>query len=448
MDLSDIKIATAQAYFRELSEQIFKRLQATEVLLLNYEAEQSDFVRLNHNRIRQAGNVLQQELAINLITGQKQCAASLNLSGSLQADLTQIDTLLLQLREQIPHLPEDPYLHIATEQNNSVHHGENTLPPVQDTLQSIIDNAGKLDLVGIWASGVMMHGFANSHGQFNWHSTYNFNFDWSVYHQNDKAIKQNYAGFEWNNTDFQQKIDQARQTLELLAKPAKTITPGKYRVFLAPDALQELLGILSWGGFGLKSHKTRQTPLLGMVTDNLKLSPKINLTENHAIGLTPVFCTEGFIKPDSVSLIKNGNYDQCLVNARSAKEYNSSVNCNSEYPQSLQLSNGTLQQNKIMSALGTGIYISNLWYCNYSDRNHCRMTGMTRFACLWVENGVPVAPLNVMRFDESIYHILGDKLIDLTEEQEKLFAPDSYHQRSESSAFIPGALVDDFTFTL
>ena len=40
-----------------------------------------------------------------------------------------------------------------------------------------------------------------------------------------------------------------------------------------------------------------------------------------------------------------------------------------------------------MQSLGTGLWVSNLWYLNYSDRRACRMTGMPRFACLWVENG-------------------------------------------------------------
>jgi predicted Zn-dependent protease len=40
-----------------------------------------------------------------------------------------------------------------------------------------------------------------------------------------------------------------------------------------------------------------------------------------------------------------------------------------------------------LKTLGTGVYISDLHYLNYSDRQACRMTGMTRFACLWVEDG-------------------------------------------------------------
>lgn len=40
-----------------------------------------------------------------------------------------------------------------------------------------------------------------------------------------------------------------------------------------------------------------------------------------------------------------------------------------------------------------------LWYLNFSDRPGGRITGMTRFASFWVEDGRIVAPLNVMRFD-------------------------------------------------
>jgi hypothetical protein len=43
---------------------------------------------------------------------------------------------------------------------------------------------------------------------------------------------------------------------------------------------------------------------------------------------------------------------------------------------------------------------------------------------------------------------LGDKLLDLTEVQEKLVDPQSYQRRSERSAYLPGALIEDFRFTL
>ncbi len=35
---------------------------------------------------------------------------------------------------------------------------------------------------------------------------------------------------------------------------------------------------------------------------------------------------------------------------------------------------------------------------------------MTRFASFWVEHGRIVAPLNVMRFDDSLFRVLGPNL--------------------------------------
>jgi len=435
-------------YFHDLSTKLFSQLQADEVLLLNYEEEKSDFSRFNHNRIRQAGFVHQQHLKLDLIHNHRQCSASFNLCGGLESDLSQAQSLLKNLRSQLNNLPEDPFIHYATDINNSSFYGENDLPSTEETIIEIIETAKGLDLVGILASGEISQGFSNSLGQFNWHTDYSFNFDWSIYQNSDKAIKQNYAGKQWNTETFQEKINFAQQTLPLLSLQPKTISPGKYRVYLSPSALYELFELLNWGGFGLKSHRTAQTPLLKMIKDGVNLSDKISLTENHKLGLTPDFTHQGFIKPSEINLISNGRYKDCLNNHRSAMEYGESVNCSIEHPQSLVMNAGILEQSEIMEKLGTGVYISNLWYCNYSDRNNCRITGMTRFACLWVENDKPVAPLGVMRFDESIYHILGGNLIALTKDREEILNSSTYEKRSESSAQLPGALVDNFTFTL
>ncbi len=438
-----------QDYFQELSEKIFALLNSSsEVLLLNFEGEQSDFVRLNRNQIRQAGNVAQHQLSLTLITNQRQAKALFDLSVELETDLALARGILSQLRQQLAFLPEDPYLYYATEIHNTCCMTTNTLPAAEDALQEVISSAHNLDLVGLWASGEVSRGFANSLGQFNWHVNFNFNFDWSIYSREDKAIKQSYAGLHWNADYLQQKIETARQTLPLLETPPRSLSPGRYRVFITPSAMQELTDLLNWGGFGLKSHRTAQTPLLKMIEEGKSLNPHVTIFENHKSGLTPAFTGTGFIKPDQVSLIESGTYQDCLANARSAKEFAVPVNCNIEHPESMEIAGGDLHQDRILSELDTGIYISNLWYTNYSDRNNCRITGMTRFACLWVESGIPVAPLNVMRFDESIYHIFGDKLIALTAEQEHLFNNSSYDKRSQASSRLPGALVDDFRLTL
>ena len=115
----------------------------------------------------------------------------------------------------------------------------------------------------------------------------------------------------------------------MLSRPSKTLTPGSYRAYLAPSAVNEIIGLMSWGGFGLKSHRTKSTPLIRMVEDGRTLAASVSLRERHARGLAPEFTGSGFIKPDQVQLIKDGRYRDCLVSPRSAMEYDSVTNTGS-----------------------------------------------------------------------------------------------------------------------
>jgi predicted Zn-dependent protease len=315
-------------------------------------------------------------------------------------------------------------------------------------VQAAHSSAGDMDLVGIFANGIQYAGFANSMGQRNWHSSANFNFDWSCYLAKDKAVKSNYAGFEWDANKLSAKMDSIRHQLDMLARPAKTLEPGNYRAYLAPSAVNEIIGMMSWGGFGMKSHRTKTTPLLQMVEQDRALDPSISIREYHGRALAPMFTHSGFIKPDHVQLIKEGRYADCLVGSRSAMEYGAETNADYEFPGSLEMAAGTLSSDSILKQLDTGLFINNLWYLNFSDRNACQMTGMTRFACFWVENGEIQAPVNVMRFDDSIYSLFGENLQGLTREREMILDSSTYGQRSSHSIELPGVLVNALRLTL
>ncbi len=435
-------------YFYLLMDTLLHSITNDEILLANLTGEDSTFIRFNQNRVRQAGTVEQKGLSLNLISGQQHASVTCDLFGELETDLAQLIPLLDTLRQQRKLLPDDPYLYYATTVNNSEHVHTSKLPDQSEIIDIVRTTAHDLDLVGIWASGIMYRGFANSLGQRNWHSTTNFNFDWSVFQTSDKAVKCNYAGMDWETAVLEEKINEARDYVDIMAKKAKTISPGKYRVFLAPAAVREIMDMTAWRGYGLKSHRTSHTPLIKMIKDGWTLSPQISVSENHERGLLPRFTPAGFIKPPQVSLIERGTYKNCLAGARSAKEYNTLVNSGSEHPSSLDLNPGELQKSNVLEQLDTGIYINNLWYCNFSDHDHCRITGMTRFACFWVENGEIQAPLNVMRFDDTVYNMLGNNLLGLTKERDFIFDASSYEKRSAASYHLPGALIDDVAFTL
>jgi predicted Zn-dependent protease len=437
-----------QEYFHALADRLTHSIESDEVLTCRFNAEESDFVRFNHNRVRQAGTVAQRSMSLNLIAGQRHSMGRCDLTGNLEHDIWQLSDLMHELRAQRVHLPDDPYLNYATEVHDSTHVHDNMLPDSAQVINHLMEVADGLDLVGIWASGPIHTAFANSLGQRNWHSSATFNFDWSCYYAKDKAVKSGYAGSTWEPALLEAKIDETRRQLDVMSKPPKSITPGQYRAYLSPPALKEILEVVAWGGFSLKSHRTAQTPLLKMVREGKRLHQAVSLEQDLTAGLGPNFTDSGFIVPERVALIEYGNYRNCLASPRSAREYNTTPNSGSEFPSSLRMAPGTLNSSDIFDRLDTGVYINNLWYCNFSDRNNCQITGMTRFACFWVENGRIHAPLNVMRFDDSVYRILGDQLLALTQDSELILDPSTYDHRSTDSCRLPGALLGALKFTL
>ena len=439
-----------QQQFETLADHVTSKAQGDEIILLSFAGEESDFVRFNHAKIRQSGSVLQSTLTLRLIVNQTQSLLQIPVTGVRDVDAQSCDQGLSLLREQCQALETDPYIAFNETVSSSNADHCTQLPNGEDLAGVICEHADGHDFVGFAASGDVFSGFANSLGQRNWFSRSSFSIDWSLYHSADKAVKSAYAGFEWDEAAFEKQLSSSTQQLEIIKRPPKTLNPGLYDVYLAPRALDDIVSLLSWGGFGLRAHRTDATPLINLINGKAALSHQLSMTENVADGASPNFDALGYVRPKRVPLIEAGAYAQTLNSPRSAKEFDEQPNGanEGETPTSVDVAAGDLPQDRVLEQLGTGLYINNLWYLNYSDRNTCRMTGMTRFATLWVEDGVPIAPVNVMRFDETVYRMLGTNLEALTQEREFILAADTYESRSTSSKRLPGALVRDFALTL
>jgi predicted Zn-dependent protease len=437
-------------YFEEVAGFLMTRLRGAEQFKCWLEAEASDFVRFNKSAVRQPGHVQQITLTVDLIEGLRHASATLALGGSPDIDRPLLERAVTHLREQLAVLPEDPHLLFATQVCNTDHVAPSRLPRSEEIVGEVLNAAQGVDMVGILASGPVYRGFANSLGQRNWHEASSFNFDWSLYQARDKAVKNAYAGVEWDSAAFRGKFDTGAAQLELLRRDPVTIRPGSYRAYLTPTALYELVGMLNWDGFSEKAFQTKQSSLRSMRAGERRLHPSVSIRENTVDGLAPGFQPDGFIKPPTVELVSQGELVGSMISPRTATEYGISANGaeQGEGMSSIELDAGTLAADRALQELDTGVYISNLWYLNFSDRASCRMTGMTRFATFWVENGQIRAPLNVMRFDDSLFRILGDKLLALTAERDMLIDNETYGGRHTTSARLPGALVRDFTFVL
>jgi predicted Zn-dependent protease len=439
-----------QDYFNRLADAVCADTPGAERVTLSFSAESSDFIRFNRATVRQATHVEQRYGSVSVVAAGRRATASLSLTGDLAADSAALLAERALLVAQLPLIPQDKYLLLPPAPASSQRDTRGQLPTAGAVIDAVVKHAAGTDFVGFYAGGPVVRAYADSRGQRNWHQVESFLFEWSLYRAGDQAVKSSYAGTQWSDAVFAAKMAQARQQCELLAIPRKTLAPGEYRVYFSPVAVADLLGTLSWGGFGLKAVKTGVSTLIQLHRGEAALNAAVTLTEATAGGIAPSFQDDGFVKPDAVPLIEAGRLAGKLTAPRSAMEYGVAANGGNseESPESLVMAAGSLPEAQVLAALGTGVYVSNLHYLNYSDRQACRMTGMTRFACFWVEDGRLVAPIEVMRFDDSFIRMFGAGLVALTDTAELVPDNASYGSRQLRSISAPGAIVEGFRFTL
>ena len=436
--------------FNQLVEDIRRQLNPDEQFTLTLDSEQSQFTRFNHARVRQTGVVNDGNLQLVLMHNQRSSYREFPFTGDGETDRQTAKTAIAALREEVLQLPENPYLVLPTGNNVSreTHVGRLLAP---DTVAStLLSTVSDLDFAGIYAAGSVIRAYADSVRQQHWFATESYSLDYSLFTTDGQAVKGTLAGSDWKDEAYKVQIEESRSQLDRMVQPPKPIQRGQYRTYLAPAAVAELMSMLSWGGISESSHQQGGSCFSAMRRGEKKLSPKFTLKENFKSGFVPRFNELGEIAPVELSLIKSGELINMLTSSRTAKEYGLIANgaTEGEELRSPEILAGDLERDQILKTLDTGLYLSNLHYLNWSDRPTGRITGMTRYACFWVERGEIVAPIENLRFDDSLYQFWGDNLIALTNFRE--FIPDvgTYGHRNLGGVRTPGMIVENFMYTL
>ena len=435
--------------FNQVCDRLFATIKPTEYLIVQLKAENSQFIRFNNAKVRQTGIVIDGKVSIQLIANQRTNSANFPLTGDVTADIKIAIENLDYLRQEISTLPEDPYIVLPQNQGTSheAHQGGVLAP--DSAVEKILTPVQGLDFTGYYAGSNIIRANYNSLGQKHWFATDSFFVDYSLINEQNKAIKGTFSAKDWEQEKYIQQIEYNQKQLQKLDLPVRVIPPGSYRTYLAPASVGDLLGMFSWGAISEASLQQGGSAL-AKLRQGGELSPLFNLKENFTTGTVPRFNDLGEIAPDELPLIVKGELVNTLISSRTALEYDLQSNFATSYEslRSPELGSGDLQQQDILSAIGTGLYLSNLHYLNWSDRPTGRITGMTRYGCFWVENGEIVATIKDLRFDESLYSFFGENLVALTNFREFIPPVDTYESRSLGGMLVPGALVDNFTFTL
>ncbi|MGF1535835.1 MAG: TldD/PmbA family protein [Elainellaceae cyanobacterium] len=436
--------------FAQLSAALIDSLKPGEHLTLTLVGEQSQFLRFNQAKVRQGGIVTDGEINLTLMAQERTQSYSVPITGHGPADLAVAQEAIATLRQELPTLPVDPYQVVpqGSSTSHDVHQG--SLLASEEAASTILSAVRDLDFTGLYAGGAAVRGYADSAGQRHWFATDSFTLDYSLFTPEGRAVKGTVAGDRWDGADYREKLGRSVQQLARLEQPPRSVPRGEYRTYLAPAAVADLVSMLSWGGVSEAALQRGSSALAALQRGDKALSEHFTLTENFSHGLVPRFNELGEAAPEVLPLIERGQLVNTLISSRTAKEYGKQANGAAGYEglRSPDVAPGTLPLSKVLETLDTGLYLSNVHYLNWSDRPSGRITGMTRYACFWVEGGELVAPIENLRFDESLYQFLGDKLLALTDTQEFIPEVGSYGHRDLGGSWVPGMLVENFTYTL
>lgn len=448
--MSISELSTLETSFNKLVETLIAKKLESEAFTVKLSSERSQFTRFNNAKVRQTGNVADGYIQLTLMDNQRTCYRNFPFTGNWEIDWQTAYAALLELREELVFLPPDPYLVLPLGNNTSSEVNNGNLLELDAVVSTILAPVTELDFTGIYAGGIVIKGYADSCGQKHWFATNTFTLDYSIFTSEGRAVKGFYAGSKWDDNAYIAKINDAKKQLKLLAHPAKELPRGEYRTYFAPAAVSDLISMLSWGGVSEADIQQGHSSLALLWRGEKQLSRLFNLKENFKLGLVPRFNELGEMAAPKLDIIEKGTLASTLINSRTAKEYDKIANgANStESLRSPEILPGNLAFDDILSQLSTGLYVSNLHYLNWSDLPTGRITGMTRYACFWVENGEIVAPIENLRFDETLYKFWGENLVDFTNFQEFIPEVGTYEARQLGGNMAPGMLVDNFTYTL
>ncbi|HEY0878718.1 MAG TPA: metallopeptidase TldD-related protein [Zeimonas sp.] len=443
--MSDVRFATL---FDAVAEAIAREAGADEAAFAYLRAERSDFVRVNRARVRQAGTVQRAVVALRLFREGRQAQMRCTLASPRDA-ASRLKAAFVALRDASRALPADPFASFERSPVVGERIRRTRAPTPEEVVEAIAGAAGDADLVGLFSGGIVVRALASNLGHRHYHEASSSSFDFSIHTPTAQATKHVWSAPQWDACGLRRAIDAAREQARILARPVRRIDPGAYRVLLAPAAVADLVSLLGWGGFAERAFRSGQSPLARAQRGEACFDPSFEIADDLDALDVPRFQAEGFVRPARTVLVERGRPALRLVSPRSALEFDVPGNGadDDERPRAASVGAGRIDPADLHAALGTGIAIANLWYLNYSDRQACRATGMTRFATLWVENGVPVAPVAPMRFDDSLYRIFGAGLLGLGARAETLPEIETWDGREPGGIRAPAALVDALRFT-
>jgi len=209
-----------------------------------------------------------------------------------------------------------------------------------------------------------------------------------------------------------------RRAGEIAAQKARagtdpiSLEPGSYEVVLEAKAVAALLLFPAWLGFNGKAHAEGTSFVhLGEAQFDERIDLWDDATDPRALGRS--YDAEGTPKR-RIDLVRRGVTVGLAHDRRSAalagvEPTGSSIGSEAfgGYPSDLFLGGGDVSPEQLVAGVARGLLVTDLWYNRILDPKTQVVTGLTRNGLFLIEGGEVVAPVQNLRYTQSVVAALG-----------------------------------------
>jgi len=196
----------------------------------------------------------------------------------------------------------------------------------------------------------------------------------------------------------------------------RPLEPGEYTVILEPYAVQDLVQMMAFTGFGALAMQEGRSFMLGKIGQQI-VDPRISIWDD---GLDPAgvpfpFDFEGVPK-QRVDLIEKGVargvvYDSYQAGKEEGKQSTGHAlpapNSFGPFPINTFFAPGDTALEEMVRNTERGLYITRFWYTRPVEPKRVVITGMTRDGTFLIENGEIAYPVRNLRFTQSYLEALN-----------------------------------------
>ncbi|MFN2292342.1 MAG: TldD/PmbA family protein [Anaerolineae bacterium] len=254
---------------------------------------------------------------------------------------------------------------------------------------------------------------------------------------------------DFNALDFEALGREAMEKC-LYSQHPKALEPGEYAVILEPYAVQDLVQMMAYTGFGALAYQEGRSFMAGRLGEKI-IDGRVSIWDDGLSedGIPWGFDFEGVPK-QRVSLIEEGVAKGVVYDSyRAGKEQNKqstghalpAPNSMGPFPLNLFFGPGEATLDEMVASTQKGIYVTRFHYTRPVEPKQVVITGMTRDGTFLIENGEIAYPLKNLRFTQGYLAALN--AVELVGREPRLLAG----FRNMARVSVPALKLGTFRFT-